>query len=100
MNIYLICNAGMSTSVLVKRMREAALSKEIDVHIEAFSVELLDQIKDQANVVLVGPQIRHMLPAIKKIVNEGCPVEMINMSDYGLINGKHVLERALELLRK
>lgn len=100
MNIYLVCNAGMSTSVLVKRMREAAMAKEFEIHIEAFSVEVLDQIKDQADVILVGPQIRHMLPEIKKIVNEGCPVEMISMSDYGLINGKHVLERALELFKK
>jgi len=100
MNIYLICNAGMSTSVLVKRMRQAALEKGIDVHVEAFSVEVLDQVKDQADVVLVGPQIRHMLSEIKLIVNEGCPVEMISMSDYGLINGKNVLERALELLKK
>lgn len=100
MNIYLICNAGMSTSVLVKRMREAAVSKEIDVNIEAFSVEIIDQIKAKADVILVGPQIRHMLPEINKIVAGGCPVEMISMADYGLINGKHVLERALELLKK
>jgi PTS system cellobiose-specific IIB component len=100
MNIYLICNAGMSTSVLVKRMREAAKEGKIDATIEAFSVEVLDQVKDQADVVLVGPQIRHMLPEIKGIVNEGCPVEMISMSDYGLINGKKVFERALELLKK
>jgi PTS system cellobiose-specific IIB component len=100
MNIYLICNAGMSTSVLVKRMREAATGREIDVNIEAFSVEILDQVKDQADVVLVGPQIRHMLPQIKSIVGEGCPVEMISMSDYGLINGKNVLQRALALLKK
>jgi len=100
MNIYLVCNAGMSTSILVKRMREAAIIKEIDVHIEAFCVEVLDKIKDQADVVLVGPQIRYMLPKIKSIVNEGCPVEIINMSDYGLVNGKKVLERALELFKK
>jgi cellobiose PTS system EIIB component len=99
MNIYLVCNAGMSTSVLVRKMREAALEKGIDVNIEAFSVEVLDQFKDQADAVLVGPQIRHMLPQIKNIVNGSCPVEMINMSDYGLINGKKVLEDTLKLFK-
>jgi PTS system cellobiose-specific IIB component len=67
MNIYVICNAGMSTSVLVKRMRESAQARGIDVNIEAFSVEVLDKIKDQADVLMVGPQIRHMLPQIKSM---------------------------------
>ena len=44
MNIYLVCNAGMSTSILVKKMQEAAAKKSLDdVHIEAFSVEVLDE---------------------------------------------------------
>jgi PTS system cellobiose-specific IIB component len=100
MNIYVICNAGMSTSVLVKRMRESAQARGIDVNIEAFSVEVLDKIKDQADVLLVGPQIRHMLPQIKSMAKENCPVEMINMSDYGLINGAKILDRAITLLKK
>ena len=44
MNIFLVCNAGMSTSILVKKMQEAATAKSLtDTHIEAFSVEVLDQ---------------------------------------------------------
>ena len=56
MNIYLVCNAGMSTSILVKKMQEAAAAKSLsDVHIEAFSVEVLDQRAADADVVLLGP---------------------------------------------
>lgn len=29
MNIYLVCNAGMSTSILVKRMQEAAAKQNL-----------------------------------------------------------------------
>ena len=100
MNIYVICNAGMSTSVLVKRMKTAAQEKGIDAKIEAFSVEVLDKVKDEADVLLVGPQIRHMLPKIKEMVNGKCPVETISMADYGMINGAKVLERAMVLLGK
>lgn len=101
MNIYLVCNAGMSTSILVKKMQEAAAKKELtDVHIEAFSVEVLDERVDTADVVLLGPQIRHMLGDVKKVVNGKCPVEVIDMRDYGMIRGDKVLEKALKLVGK
>ena len=70
MNIYLVCNAGMSTSILVKKMQDAAKNQEFDVNIEAFSVEILDEKVDSADVILLGPQIRHMLPDVKKMVGD------------------------------
>lgn len=101
MNIYLVCNAGMSTSILVKKMQEAAAKENmIDVHIEAFSVEILDERVDTADVVLLGPQIRHMLEDVKKVVNGKCPVDVIDMRDYGMIRGDKVLAKALKLTGK
>ncbi|WP_196596255.1 PTS sugar transporter subunit IIB [Pectinatus frisingensis] len=99
MNIYLVCNAGMSTSILVKKMQNEAEKQNLsDIHVEAFSVEILDEKVDTADVVLLGPQIRHMLNDVKKIINGKCPVEVIDMRDYGMINGKKVLEKALKLV--
>jgi PTS system cellobiose-specific IIB component len=101
MNIYLVCNAGMSTSILVRKMQEAAKAQNLeDVNIEAFSVEILDEKVDTADVVLLGPQIRHMLEDIKKTVNGKCPVEVIDMRDYGMIRGEKVLAKAMKLLGK
>ncbi|WP_196594195.1 PTS sugar transporter subunit IIB [Pectinatus sottacetonis] len=101
MNIYLVCNAGMSTSILVKKMQDEVAKQNLsDVHVEAFSVEILDEKVATADVVLLGPQIRHMLDDVKKIVNGKCPVEVIDMRDYGMINGKKVLEKALKLVKK
>ena len=55
MNIYLVCNAGMSTSILVKKMQEAAAKKSLDdVHIEAFSVEVLDEHVDATCSCIYG----------------------------------------------
>ena len=100
MNIYLVCNAGMSTSILVRKMREAAAKDNLDVHIEAFSVEILDEKVDTADVVLLGPQIRHMLNDVRKVVAEKCPVDVIDMRDYGMIRGDKVLARALKMAGK
>ncbi|SFT42957.1 PTS system, cellobiose-specific IIB component [Selenomonas sp. GACV-9] len=99
MNIYLVCNAGMSTSILVKKMQEAAKEKGLaDADIEAFSVEVLDRRVDTADVVLLGPQIRHMIGDVKKVVDGKCPVDVIDMRDYGMIRGDKVLDKALKLL--
>ena len=101
MNIYLVCNAGMSTSILVQKMQEEVKKQNLDVHIEAFSVEVLDQEKiDSANVILLGPQIRHMLDDVKNQVGGKCPVEVIDMRDYGMIRGDKVLKKAIKLIVK
>lgn len=41
MNILLACASGMSTSLLVNRMNEAADKKGIQIHIEAQLLEVL-----------------------------------------------------------
>ena len=40
MNIYLVCNAGMSTSILVKKMQEA--HPDVDMYIGALDDHLND----------------------------------------------------------
>lgn len=100
MRIVLVCNAGMSTSILVQKMEKSAQDKGIQADISAFSVEVLSDIleKETIDCVLVGPQIRHMLPEIEKAVQGKCPVAMIDMRDYGTMNGAGVLDKALELV--
>ena len=39
--ILLLCAAGMSTSMVVKKMREAAAQQGLEIHIEAHSVETI-----------------------------------------------------------
>ncbi len=69
-----------------------------DIHVEAFSVEILDERVDTADAVLLGPQIRHMLGDVKKIVNGKCPVDVVDMRDYGMIRGDKVLDKALKMM--
>ncbi len=39
-NILLVCNAGMSTSILVRNMQNAAKELGVDCHVEAKSLML------------------------------------------------------------
>ncbi len=99
MNILLVCAAGMSTSLLVTRMEESAKQKNITVHIEAHPVGDIEKYGHQADVILLGPQVRYQLHAVKKEYPNK-PVEVINMQDYGMMNGEKVLNYALSLLKE
>lgn len=102
MKIVLICNAGMSTSLLVQRMLKVAEERGLDIEIEAFSVEVLEEKmkEEMISCCLVGPQIRHMMPNIKKLVENTFPLDIIDMKNYGLVNGAGVLDQALTLCNK
>lgn len=95
--ILLVCNAGMSTSMLVARMKKSAEAKGLDVSIEAKALSVAKKEIAEMDIVLLGPQIRYELNNVKKIAGD-VPVEAIDMKDYGAMNGEKVLERALEVI--
>ncbi|ENM5723462.1 PTS sugar transporter subunit IIB [Vibrio mimicus] len=97
--ILLCCSAGMSTSMLVKKMQQAAEIKGIDCKIEAMSVsEFGDAIKEY-DVCLLGPQVRFQLDELSKIADEyGKNIAAISPQAYGMMKGEEVLQQALELI--
>lgn len=95
--IRLFCSAGMSTSLLVSKMQEAAKSKNIDVDIFAYPEAEVNEKGKEADIILLGPQIKYRLNAIKEIYPDK-PVDVIEMRMYGLMDGNAVLEKALKLL--
>ena len=98
--IKLFCASGMSTSVLVSKMREAAKAKGVECEINAYRESQIDQHLDSMDVALLGPQVAYTLSKVKeKCDPAGVPVEVIPMIDYGMMNGAKVLELALKLVK-
>ncbi|WP_071131131.1 PTS sugar transporter subunit IIB [Enterococcus timonensis] len=100
--IMLVCSAGMSTSLLVSKMQKAATAEDYDSDIYAISSsEFEEQMeKHPADVVLLGPQVRFLKDDFtKKLAPKGVPVDVINMADYGLMNGEKVLAQAKGLMK-
>ncbi|MFZ5969842.1 MAG: PTS sugar transporter subunit IIB [Bacillota bacterium] len=98
MNILLCCSAGMSTSLLVQQMEKEAAARGIEGKIWAVPIEDVISHVDQADVLLLGPQVRYKLAEFKQLGEEkGIPVDVINTVDYGMVNGKKVLEHAMNL---
>lgn len=99
MKILLVCNAGMSTSMLVTRMEKASQERGIDATILAVPLTQAEKEINEWDIVLLGPQVRHCLSQLKKCSN-GTPIEIIDMKDYSLMNGANVLEQAIKGIGK
>lgn len=99
--ILLCCAAGMSTSLLVSKMKKHAEEMGVPSKIWAISVEnLQESLQEGVDVVLLGPQIKYKLADVKGICSKtDIPVDVINMIDYGMMNGKNVFNFALNLIK-
>jgi len=97
--IYLFCSAGMSTSLLVSKMRAQAEKYEVPVDIEAFSETFAAEKGPEADVVLLGPQIAWLLPDIQRLL-PGKTIEVIDSALYGKVDGLGVLKAAVAAIKK
>ncbi|HCL5924158.1 TPA: PTS sugar transporter subunit IIB [Citrobacter amalonaticus] len=97
--IMLCCSAGMSTSLLVRKMVEAAEEQKLPVQIDAYGVSEFDIQFPNYQVVLLGPQVKYMLNTLsEKAATQNIPVKAIDMQDYGMQRGDKVLDFALSLI--
>lgn len=96
--ILLCCSAGMSTSMVVKKMRTAAENKNIDVEINAVGSEEFDANITEYDCFLLGPQIKYKLEDFKARV-DGKPIAVINQMDYGMMKGEKILTDALAMIK-
>jgi cellobiose PTS system EIIB component len=97
--ITLVCAAGMSTSLLVTKMKAAATALGLDVTITAVAESAFGgDLEKETEILLLGPQIGYRLKALKaRCEPEGIKVAVINTVDYGMMNGEKVLKTALAL---
>ena len=99
--IMLCCAAGMSTSILVKKMQAAADNQGLDYEIFAFPASEADvkRQSQQIDCVLLGPQVRYMLADFqKKLAGTDIPVEVIDTVVYGMMDGQKVINQAANMM--
>ncbi|CYV43080.1 lichenan-specific phosphotransferase enzyme iib component (pts system lichenan-specific eiib component) (eiib-lic) [Streptococcus suis] len=99
--IMLVCAAGMSTSLLVTKMQQAATASALEREIFAVSAMEAEEIlaDKTVDILMLGPQVRYMLAEFKaKLAPLGIPVVAIPMTDYGMMRGDKVLETAESLI--
>ena len=90
--IVLLCNGGLSTGILVKKMKASAAATSDDCEISAAPVADAEVVGAEADIILLGPQVRFQMEVVKKQVS--CPVVSIDPMAYGTMNGEKVLNQA------
>ncbi len=94
--ILLVCSAGMSTSLLVEKMKVVAKEKGFDDEIIAVPAAEGTQILNDYDVILLGPQVAYMLANFQKLTTK--PLAIIPQKTYALAKGDEALLFAHQLL--
>lgn len=100
MKIMLACAAGMSTSMLMKKLEKYAAENGI----EGFAIDAIpaqELTSDQAgkfDVVLLGPQVSYLEKTVVKKINGVVPVAIIPMKDYGRSNCEAIIQLAKDTI--
>ena len=98
MRIMLACHAGISTSLIVEKMKEAAAAEGKDYTIWAVEQDRVEQELGNFDILMLGPQVRHIQRKIQRIVGDDVPVVVINARAYGRGDGAAVVKQAEEVL--
>lgn len=96
--ILLVCSAGMSTSMLIKKIKDAAKKENYEIEVEAHSISEARTIGHAWDIILLGPQVKFQLNEMKNAFPQK-PVDTIEMRSYGRMDGEAVLKQARMLLK-
>lgn len=98
-NVYLVCNAGMSTGILQMKLEEEAKRLGLDMKVEAIPITDIKEVEDIADVILLGPQIRFAYDDIKSAMKNSCVLQ-ITPQDFGLMNAKIIMKNILRNVKQ
>ena len=100
MKIVLVCYSGSSASILRDRMLAWARANLVNAEVIVSSLAGLDYDKEDADIVLVGPQVRCALNNVRERVARNIPVMTVDTRDYGRSKCDRVRQEAIEEIKR
>ena len=70
LNVVLLCQFGASTGMLAENIRKAADTRNIEMVINAYSIADAKNVVGNADVILLGPQLRYQKDVIVKLLDD------------------------------
>lgn len=97
MKILICCANGMSSSLIVQKMREEIKSRGLsEVKVGACAVTQYLHYLDEADVILIAPQLQFMEHEFKSTENQhSTKIRFIDSQAYGNLNAAVILDQAL-----
>lgn len=102
MKILFICCAGMSSSLLVEKLKdylnEFKRKNPFSIEIEAIPLDRVNFSKMDCDLILLAPQIGYKLREFKiRVSNKlNIPIEIIPGRDYGLFNVENIVNLCIK----
>jgi PTS system cellobiose-specific IIB component len=101
--VILVCAAGMSSSLLEEKIRQAAAKAGKDMELKAVdstSISLWDYEKNRMDIILVAPQVRFKKRSIMQQSEPfGVIVQDIDTVAYGMVDGEKIFEQVIEAMQ-
>ncbi|MCF0258363.1 MAG: PTS sugar transporter subunit IIB [Erysipelotrichaceae bacterium] len=98
MKVLLVCAGGLSTSLLMKKMKGFWEEQGTELNVEACSLaEYKNRCRD-FDIILVGPQISYHLDDIREA--SGLPCDAIDSTDYALGRCSNIYSQTEKLYKK
>ena len=98
--IALVCQHGASTGLCVRKMIAAADKLGIESEIVAHSDAQMDNLVEEMDCILLGPQLSFKLEQFKKAYpDHAAKISVINTMDFGMMNGEKILKDAVSLIK-
>ena len=103
LHVRLFCGAGMSTSLLARKMQDYATEKGYEATVDARAVSVIKQSSIEElrklDCALLGPQVAFEKDQFEpRFAEAGVPFAVIPMQDYGMVRGDKVMQMALDLI--
>ena len=100
MKVILVSYSGTSASILKDRMSACAHANLIESEILISPLSGLDEGTEDADIVLVGPQVRCALASVRERVPGHIPVLAVDTRDFGMAKGDRVMQEAIAEIRR
>ena len=97
MKILLCCTAGVTSNMFAAALKDEADKRGLEVIVWAAAEVTVEYSIEQADVILVTPQLAGSIKKFKDLANPGVPVLLISEDDFRNFNAKKVLDEAISV---
>ena len=94
--VLLVCAGGYSTGILMKKLEKYAKDKGIDFKVEAHGIGDYQDVYQDFDIILLGPQISYKEEEIKS--NTNMPIDIVAQLDYALGNAENIFKQIDKLM--
>ena len=97
-NLMLICGVGMSTSLIVEKIKDAAEKRNQPINCWAVMQSAAPDNYQKADVILLGPHVAYYQKNLEEMSGENpIKIGVIDRMDYAMFDGDKILDQALKI---